>query len=347
MCSTITTASAPRGSMPPVAIIVARPGDHRRRGAMPGASTSSFERHACAAPLPSRRSVSARLQREAVDVRAVEAGHVDSRDDVLGEHAIRALRASGTVSRPSGARLRWRSEARRRLVARDDVRNCVCRRSALRALHRRDGRHAVAVSVVEVDGDRRCPGRSLRSRRARSTKPSARVVDDRIDAPLNASGSTSLVDQTRRGSSRRARSPETILRATMPRRVRCGQSADAPAAQPDARARRRNRTRTGTTPDCRAAGTPARRRCDRTPAGLDGRIATPWIASSPDFGEQPRRVILAADARAAGYEDRRRRPARRSASRMRAGIVAECADAPRARRRRARRAPRSIAELAS
>ena len=42
MCSTITTASAPRGTGPPVAIDVAVPDNTGRVGAMPQAITSSF-----------------------------------------------------------------------------------------------------------------------------------------------------------------------------------------------------------------------------------------------------------------------------------------------------------------
>ena len=44
-CSTISTASAPRGSMPPVAMGVADPAVTSMAGTMPGASTSSFVRN--------------------------------------------------------------------------------------------------------------------------------------------------------------------------------------------------------------------------------------------------------------------------------------------------------------
>jgi len=44
VCSIITTASAPRGSMPPVAMGVAVPCSTVSAGALPGVSTSSFNR---------------------------------------------------------------------------------------------------------------------------------------------------------------------------------------------------------------------------------------------------------------------------------------------------------------
>ena len=46
VCSTIATASAPRGSMPPVAISVAVPSSTAKRGSTPGVRTSALRRRA-------------------------------------------------------------------------------------------------------------------------------------------------------------------------------------------------------------------------------------------------------------------------------------------------------------
>ena len=102
-------------------------------GTMPGASTSSLSSRvrgvSSIAP-----NVSLGLHREAVDVGAIEAGNVDVRDDIVGEHAVAAPRASGTVSVPSGASRRC---SRKRAVASSRVttlRNCVWPDSGCRGL---------------------------------------------------------------------------------------------------------------------------------------------------------------------------------------------------------------------
>ena len=86
VCSIITTASAPRGTTPPVAIAVAVPG-----------ATVSCRRVAAGEHLgverePARRGFGRAdrvggAQREAVDIGAVERRHVDRRRDVVREHA--------------------------------------------------------------------------------------------------------------------------------------------------------------------------------------------------------------------------------------------------------------------
>ena len=82
VCSIITTASAPRGTTPPVAIAVAVPGVTVSLGAWPQASTSalSVSRRGAASVAPDRVGGA---QREAVDVGAVERRHVDRRRHVV------------------------------------------------------------------------------------------------------------------------------------------------------------------------------------------------------------------------------------------------------------------------
>ena len=86
----MTTASAPRGSTPPVAMAVAVPGATSILRRMAAGDHFGVERQ------PLRRDVACagavgRAQREAVDVGAVERRRIDRGHDVFGEHAVERL----------------------------------------------------------------------------------------------------------------------------------------------------------------------------------------------------------------------------------------------------------------
>ena len=118
MCSTITTASAPRGSIPPVAIGVATPVVTVLAGHDAGGEDFVVQPHRARLLLHRPERV-ARQHGEAVDVGAVEAGYVDVRQDVLGEHAVQRVRERHRF--PAERREpQVPPEARGRLVAADD-----------------------------------------------------------------------------------------------------------------------------------------------------------------------------------------------------------------------------------
>ena len=86
VCSIITTASAPRGTTPPVAIAVAVPGATASVGAWPQT------RHLAIEPQPARRGVArARgvggAHRKSVDARAIEWRRIGRGKHVGGQHA--------------------------------------------------------------------------------------------------------------------------------------------------------------------------------------------------------------------------------------------------------------------
>ena len=91
VCSIITTASAPRGMTPPVAIAVAVPGRTSTAGCTPQAMTSALSAK------PFRRAVAGAggvggAHRKTVDIGAVERRRIDRRDDVGREHARQCRR---------------------------------------------------------------------------------------------------------------------------------------------------------------------------------------------------------------------------------------------------------------
>ena len=94
--STASTASAPRGSMPPVAIGVAVPRTTSSAGATPVGNRLGVHAQAQRRLLAGAERV-LRAHREAVEVRAVEAGHVH-----LGAHVLARARARARArERPS------------------------------------------------------------------------------------------------------------------------------------------------------------------------------------------------------------------------------------------------------
>ena len=106
VCSTMTTASAPRGAMPPVAIRVAVPGSTVRLGATPGVRISGFSARILGdrslAPMVS----SARTAKPSTLARSNPGASISA---TTGRASTRPNAcANGTVSLPSGCSRRWR-----------------------------------------------------------------------------------------------------------------------------------------------------------------------------------------------------------------------------------------------
>ena len=102
--STMTIASAPRGTIPPVAIKVVDPCVTANRGSTPGVSTSAFSCRilgACSLAL----SMSPAQTAKTVDAGTVEARHIDLGHHQFSQDPVQALRerdlslASGRILR--------------------------------------------------------------------------------------------------------------------------------------------------------------------------------------------------------------------------------------------------------
>ena len=91
VCSIITTASAPRGTTPPVAMVVAVPGFTSIFGAWPQAITSALSAICFGASIRGAGRVGG-AQRKAIDIGAVERRHVDRRREIVRQHAAERRR---------------------------------------------------------------------------------------------------------------------------------------------------------------------------------------------------------------------------------------------------------------
>ena len=126
VCSIITTASAPRGTTPPVAIVVAVPGVDLERRRMAAGDHFGVEREAARRGVARAGGVGG-AQRKAIDIGAVERRHVDRRQRRRAPARGRARPRARRVSAGSGARSRWRSKRARASSAETTSRNCSCR----------------------------------------------------------------------------------------------------------------------------------------------------------------------------------------------------------------------------
>ena len=129
VCSTMTTASAPRGSGPPVAIGVAVPAATCSAGAVPQCNSLAIQPEANRCAFAGRREIR-RAHRKAVDIGTVERRHVDRRSDVFGERRterIGKLALSLGIARGNSAASKRASASSRDRI----LRNCSCS-SALR-----------------------------------------------------------------------------------------------------------------------------------------------------------------------------------------------------------------------
>src|ERR1043166_1301414 len=122
VCSTIRTASAPRGMTPPVGIAIALPGPTVALGTAPIATRAPSPGQP---QLPGREPAGAegvaRPDCEPVDVRAIEAGYVGRADDVLGEDPPERLVERDDLGAPRRDITKRCAERSLGLVAIDDV----------------------------------------------------------------------------------------------------------------------------------------------------------------------------------------------------------------------------------
>src|SRR5262252_7408053 len=127
VCSTMTTASAPRGTTPPVAMVVAEPAPTSRAGSCPQTITSPLSRKRRGAP--SRAGGVGGTQRKSIDIGAVERRHIDRRDDVGGEDAAKRRRQRDCLARQR-REIGRAHKTRARLLGRDDLQELLLPRSA-------------------------------------------------------------------------------------------------------------------------------------------------------------------------------------------------------------------------
>ena len=123
--STITTASAPRGIIAPVAIVVAAPADTSQAGAMPGVSDSAFRRRRRGASGRAPSVSAARTAKPSMFERS-KPGTSTCEGKSRARIRPRAL-ASGTVSSPSGSSFRCRRKRASASSRLTTSRNCFCR----------------------------------------------------------------------------------------------------------------------------------------------------------------------------------------------------------------------------
>ena len=98
VCSIITTASAPRGTTPPVAMVVAVPGFDLDLGRVAAGDHLGVERDLLRRAVGGAGGVGG-AQRKAVDIGAVERRHVDRRGEIVRQHAAERSRERDALGR--------------------------------------------------------------------------------------------------------------------------------------------------------------------------------------------------------------------------------------------------------
>ena len=119
----MTTASAPRGSGPPVAIEVAVPDSTGRVGAVPQAMTSSFSTKRTGRRFAGRGEIGG-AHRKAVDIGAIERRHVDRRHDIARQRAAERIGQAAALGWHRARKQRG-FETRQRFLARQDGQELV------------------------------------------------------------------------------------------------------------------------------------------------------------------------------------------------------------------------------
>ena len=119
VCSTIATASAPRGMTPPVAMVVAEPGTTSMAGGMAADDHLRVEAQAYRRRVAGARRVG-RAQRKAVHIGAVERRHVDRRRHIAGKHPGKRRRERDRLGRQR-RQLDMARKARGGLLGRDHL----------------------------------------------------------------------------------------------------------------------------------------------------------------------------------------------------------------------------------
>ena len=128
VCSIITTASAPRGMTPPVAIAVAVPGSTSIAGATPQAMTSALSVSRFGAPSLAPSVSAARTAKPSTLERSN--GGASTGAITSAASTRRSVAASGTVSPPSGAQIEQCLETPARFRGRDDFEELLLPRGA-------------------------------------------------------------------------------------------------------------------------------------------------------------------------------------------------------------------------
>ncbi len=198
--------------------------------------------------------------RKAIDIGSIKRWHVDGRHDVSRQHPPQR-RIQRNHFNARGRAVDGRPETPLRFIAVDDLEKL---------------RPVQPYSQTVTSEPAAKPSLSSPT----ITNPSARVVDDRIDAPPTASGSTSPpVDLDARVIQAANRRTDLTIQCALHGAVRPLLIASSECAH--RAAGRRNRRRTNSKPDCREAGNTSRCPIRPNPVGLLGRIAIPCTASSP------------------------------------------------------------------
>ena len=125
VCSIITTASAPRGTTPPVAMVVAVPGFTSTRGAWPQAITSGLSAICFGAPSAAPAVSAARSAKPSTLARSNGGTSIGAARSAASTRLSAAASATGSAGR--GARSRLRSKRLRASSADTTSRNCSCR----------------------------------------------------------------------------------------------------------------------------------------------------------------------------------------------------------------------------
>ena len=129
VCSIITTASAPRGMTPPVAIAVAVPGNTSMAGATPQAITSALSARRFGAPSLAPAVSAARTAKPSTLERSNGGASTGATTSAASTRDSAAPRAR--LSPPSGERSMQASKRRRASSAETTSRNCSCRAALL------------------------------------------------------------------------------------------------------------------------------------------------------------------------------------------------------------------------
>ena len=131
VCSIITTASAPRGMTPPVAIAVAVPGVTSMAGATPQAITSALSARRFGAPSLEPAVSAARTAKPSTLERSNGGASTGATTSAASTRDSAA--PSAKLLPPSGARSMQASKRRRASSADTTSRNCSCRAACLTA----------------------------------------------------------------------------------------------------------------------------------------------------------------------------------------------------------------------
>ncbi len=143
----MTTASAPRGMMPPVAMAVAVAPPTSSIGAWPQAITSALSVSTFGRAVAGAERVE-RAHGEAVDIGAVERRRIGERDHVVRQHAAERVGKRARVRPASGVKVDAAAEARARLLGRYDFEELLLPRRGAHAREQVPFLRGIATEVA-------------------------------------------------------------------------------------------------------------------------------------------------------------------------------------------------------